>query len=208
LKGIELSMVENMKFEVRVNTFTVLSTMLTFSVNSSHNLQNIAYATAAATRSTSRLCLSIALHFTIMRSLSTDTQQYILLLLGEGLSTRQVAEQCNVSHTSVNKLHQDHLPDILPLRGGHPIKLSSQDKRSCVRAVTSGRLHTAAAATKRLREDTGVDVRDCTVRCALQNAGLKAREKKSKPKLSAKISGLALISQTVIDTGQLPIGSA
>jgi transposase len=159
--------------------------MLTFSANSSHNLQNIAYATAAATRSTSRLCLSIALHFIIMRSLSTDTQQYILLLLGEGLSTRQVAEQCNVSHTSVHKLRQGHLPDILPSRGGRPTKLSSQDKRSCVRAVTSGRLHTAAAAAKRLREDTGVDVSDRTVQRALQNAGLQAREKESKPKLSA-----------------------
>jgi hypothetical protein len=64
--------------------------------------------------------------------------------------------------------------------------LSPQNKRLCVCAVTSGRLNTAAAAAKKLREEFNVDVSDLTVRRALQEAGLRAKEKKAKPKLSPK----------------------
>jgi hypothetical protein len=67
-----------------------------------------------------------------------------------------------------------------------PEKLSPQDKRACVRAVTSGRLDTATAAAKQLREETSVEVSDFTVRRALREAGLMAQEKEAKPKLSAK----------------------
>jgi len=47
-------------------------------------------------------------------------------------------------------------------------------------------LDTAVAATKRLREETGVVVSNLTVCRALNEAGLRAQEKVAKPKLSAK----------------------
>ncbi len=120
-----------------------------------------------------------------MRSISLDVKQNILSMLGHGFTTRQVAVQCRVSQSTVQRLRVKHHPRAETSRGGRPKKLTLQDKRSCVRAVTSGRLATASAASKRLREETGIEVSDATVRRALQEAGLKASEKKKKPKLSA-----------------------
>src|SRR5262249_22773154 len=121
-----------------------------------------------------------------MRSLSYDIQQNVLSLLGQGLTTRQVAEQCNVSQPTVHRLRKRHLPGVGVAGGGRPEKLTPQAKRACGRAVTSGRLDTATAAAKRLGEETGVVVSDLTVRRALREAGLMAQEKEAKPKLSAK----------------------
>lgn len=121
-----------------------------------------------------------------MRPLSHDIQQNVLSLLGQGFTTRQVAEQCGISRSTVQRLRKKRLPDAELSRGGRPEKLSPQDKRVCVRAVTSGRLDTATAAAKQLREETGVEVSDLTVRRALREAGLMAQEKEAKPKLSAK----------------------
>jgi transposase len=97
-----------------------------------------------------------------------------------------VAERCSVSKTSVQIWCKKYFPDFIEPPGGLPEKLSAQDKRTYVRAVTSGRLDTAVVATKRLRKETGVDVSDCTVRRARNEAGLYAQEKVAKPKLSAK----------------------
>ena len=121
-----------------------------------------------------------------MRPLSHDIQQNVLSLLGQGFTTRQVAEQCGISHSTVQRLRKKCLTDAELSRGGRPEKLSPQDKRACVCAVTSGRLDTATAAAKQLREETGVEVSDLTVRRALREAGLMAQEKEAKPKLSAK----------------------
>jgi transposase len=121
-----------------------------------------------------------------MRSLSYNLQQNIISLLRQAYTTRQVAEKCNVSQPTVCRMRKKHLPNIKLSRGGHPKKLSPQDKRSCVRAVTSGQLDTAVAAAKRLRDESGVEVSNLTVRRALQEAGLKAQEKEAKPKLSAR----------------------
>jgi transposase len=121
-----------------------------------------------------------------MRSLAYDTQQNILSLLGQGLSTRQIARQCNATKSTVQKLRKKHLPGLPLSRGGRPEKLSPQDKRFCVRAVTSGRIDTAVAAAERLREKTKMKVSKWTVRRVLQKAGLKSQKKEKKPKLSAK----------------------
>jgi transposase len=64
--------------------------------------------------------------------------------------------------------------------------LSKQNKRFCTRVITSGKLVTATAVVKKLRDDLNVEVSERTVRRALQEAGLEAMEKEKKPKLSAK----------------------
>jgi len=121
-----------------------------------------------------------------MHAISDDIKLNILSLLAQGLSTRQVADQCSVSQSVVARLRKTRLPTVPEPRGGRREKLSAQDKRSCVRAITSGQLDTAAAVTKRYREDTGIDISSRTVRRAFNQAGLKAGEKETKPKLSAK----------------------
>ena len=121
-----------------------------------------------------------------MRPLTTDTQQSVLADLRQGLSARQVAKQFRISKSTVGKVRKEHLPDLRKSRGGRPHTLSPQNKRFCVRAITSGKLETAISIVTELRNKLDVKVSDRTVRRALQEAGLEAAEKEEKPKLSAK----------------------
>jgi transposase len=131
------------------------------------------------------LLLLLTLSF-IMRSLSTDTRDNILSLLQQGYSVRKVADQCHVSKSVVHKFRAKYLSNLTSSPGGRPAKLSAQDKRFCVRAITSGRLETGVAVAKKLEEDLGIKVCDRTVRNAFHEAGLGAMEKEAKPKLSSK----------------------
>ena len=62
--------------------------------------------------------------------------------------------------------------------------MTVQDKRFCVRALTSGRAKTAREVTSRLKEDMGVSVNVKTVTRALNQVGFASAEKKKKPMLS------------------------
>jgi transposase len=121
-----------------------------------------------------------------MHPLSADVKQNILSLLQQGHSTRDIAKQCHASKSAVQRLRKEHLPSLKVSRGGRIQKLSSQDKRFCIRAMTSGKLETTTAAAMRLKEDLGVEVSASTIGRALQEAGMSAAEKKEKPMLSAK----------------------
>jgi transposase len=121
-----------------------------------------------------------------MRSLPVDTKDSICSLLQQGLSVRQVASRCHVSKSTVSGYRKEHLPNLDLPSAGRPSKLSYQDKRFCVRAITSGKLETAVAVKKKLVDEFNIKVSDRTVRRALQEAGLWASEKVEKPKLSKK----------------------
>jgi len=126
------------------------------------------------------------IHSTIMRPLSTDTRDNIISLLHQRYSVRKVADQCRVSKSVVQKLRTELLPDLVLSPGGRPAKLSTQDKRFCVRAITSGRLETGIAVAKKLEDDLNIKVCSRTVRNAFHEAGLGAVEKEAKPRLSPK----------------------
>lgn len=121
-----------------------------------------------------------------MRQLSTGVRQDIIAQLTQGKSAREVAENLNMSKSTVGRLRKQYLADQKVQKGGRPAKLSQPTKRFCVRAATSKGLDTAVAVTKMLENDLEIKVNEHTVRRALQEAGLKAREKVSKPFLSAK----------------------
>jgi transposase len=121
-----------------------------------------------------------------MHSLSADQKQTILSLINQHLSTRKIASQCSVSKSYVQKLRKRHFPDVVLPKAGRPPKLSVQNKRFCVRAITAGKLDTASATAKQLHDELNVEVSDRTVRRAFQEAGLEAMEKEKKPKLSPK----------------------
>lgn len=121
-----------------------------------------------------------------MRPLSTDTRDNIISLLQLGFSVRKIANRCRVGKSTVQELRARHVPNLISSPGGRPVKLSDQDKRFCVRAVTSGLLETGAAVAKKLEGDLGIKVCDRTVRNAFREAGLGAVEKEAKPKLSPK----------------------
>lgn len=121
-----------------------------------------------------------------MRPLSTDARDNILSLLQQGYSVRKVADQCRVSRSVAHKLRAKHLPGLASSPSGRPAKLSPQDKRFCVRAITSGCLETSTVVARKLEDELGIKVCDRTVRRALHEAGLMAQEKEAKPKLSPK----------------------
>jgi hypothetical protein len=121
-----------------------------------------------------------------MHRLSTDTEQNIISRLKQRQSLRKISSICNVSKSAVQRIRAKHLPDIVLGKAGRPQKLSAQDKRFCVRAITSGELKSAVEVTKKLETDHGLKVNDKTVRNALREANLGAIEKETKPKLSNK----------------------
>jgi transposase len=121
-----------------------------------------------------------------MRRISDDTRSNIVTLLQQGLSTLQVAERCGVSKSTIQNIRERHFPTIIQLRDGRISKLSSQNKRFCVRAITSEKLETATAVVKKLRNDLNVEASERTVRRCLQEADLAVMEKEKRPKLSTK----------------------
>lgn len=119
-----------------------------------------------------------------MRPVSDNTRKNVLSLLHEGRSYREIAKRCNVGKSCVLNIKKRHFPDHQGSKGGRPQKLSPQDQRFCVRAITAGQLETATQVTKKLKDDIGVEVSVKTVRRALHKAGLGSTEKEKKPKLS------------------------
>jgi transposase len=121
-----------------------------------------------------------------MKPISADIRDRALTHIDNGLSDRKIAAGIGVSRFSVRKIRKEHRPDAATAKGGRPHKLSAQNKRYLVRAVTSGRLDTAVAANKLLKTELSINISDDTVRRALVEAGLEASPKEKKPLLSKK----------------------
>ena len=85
-----------------------------------------------------------------------------------------------------SKLRKVHLSDLKVSQGGRIQKLSPQDKRFCVRAITSGKLETTTAVARKLKEHLRINVNARTVGRALQEAGMSAAEEVRKPKPSTQ----------------------
>lgn len=119
-----------------------------------------------------------------MRPVASPTKRQVFSLLQQGNSTRNIAKQCQISNSTVQLLRKKHFPSLKVSRGGRVQKLTPQDKRFCVRAITSGKLNTTTAVAKNLKESLAIDVSARTVGRTLQEAGMGAEKKKKKPALS------------------------
>ena len=86
----------------------------------------------------------------------------------------------------VQKLCRKYLPDLEMSIGGRPLKLNEQNKHYCITAITSGKLKTAVAVQQDLETNLDIKVSDWTVREIFKDAGLQARKKEKRPKLSDK----------------------
>ena len=75
-----------------------------------------------------------------MHPIAADTQRNIALLLQQELSTRKIAKWCNISKSTIQNIRKTLTPVIKKPSAGHPSKLSPQDKRACVRAITLDKL--------------------------------------------------------------------
>jgi transposase len=124
--------------------------------------------------------------FSSMRPLSTDIKDSILSLLSQGKSDRYIEKQVQISRTSVRNTRQRYPSNYPRPLDGRPPELSVQDKRVCVRSITSGKQKSAPAVRKYLKDHLDIQIGDNTVRRALKEAGLRAMEKQKKPKLSPK----------------------
>jgi transposase len=121
-----------------------------------------------------------------MRPISTNIRDNILSLIGQGKSRREIGRAMKVGKSTVHKLRQRRSASVSKPPSGRCSKISEQNKRFCVRAITSGQLDTASDVRKALENQLKVKVSERTVRRILQNAGLGAAGKQNKPKLSSK----------------------
>jgi transposase len=121
-----------------------------------------------------------------MHTLSDEKRREILSSLQKGQSIRKVADACRISKSTVQRIRKGCLSKLPTANGGRPSKLSPQTKRLCVRGITSGKHDTAASLARTLQENTNLSISERTVRRALQENGLAAKEKEKKPRLSAK----------------------
>ena len=119
-----------------------------------------------------------------MHAISAAIRGRVLNLLSQGKGVRMAASMCRISKSSVQLLRESNIPNIPIPKGGHLVKLSARDRRSCVLAITSGRCQTGIDVSKILRSDHNIGVCDRTVRHALRGSGLAAVEKKARPRLS------------------------
>ena len=120
-----------------------------------------------------------------MKTISEETINNILALLAQGLSLREIAKRVGVGYGTIQKVRKQHRQCLRSSKGGRPKKLTEQDKRYCLRLITSGRVETATAAARKLQQDFGVSVSANTVSNALKEAGMSSEEKVKKPMLSA-----------------------
>src|SRR5271169_491541 len=130
------------------------------------------------------------MHYTIplynMKKISDAEHSTIISLLEDGLSSRQIASQVKVSHSTVNKIHAVHHHTIEKPKGGRKPRLTTNDKKHIVRIFRSGEVEVAPQIAMRLREETGKDFSHDTISHVLKEAGLKVGHKQKKPRLLAR----------------------
>jgi Trp operon repressor len=67
-----------------------------------------------------------------MKKISNETKQSIISLLNKNLSSRQIASQLGVSHTTVTRVDAGSRPSTQKQKGGWPSKLTITDKHNIV----------------------------------------------------------------------------
>ena len=121
-----------------------------------------------------------------MKQISDDNKDAILTCIENRKSDRDIASTKLTSRSMIQNVCKKYRPDIELNKPGHPRKLSPQNKRFLVNAITSGSLDTAVEANKLLKTSLNVSVSNETVGRALVEAGLKASEEIKKPLISKK----------------------
>src|SRR5262249_2874757 len=104
-------------------------------------------------------------------------------LIDSGLSSRQIAARIGIDYLTVNRLCTEARPGIYKCRVGRSATLNATNKRQLVPIVTSGKADTAANLAQELRETTGMDSSQDTVRRTLTDAALKAAPTRKEPRL-------------------------
>ena len=120
-----------------------------------------------------------------MKKITKETQNNIICLLNNGLSSRQITAQLSISHSTVLREHAKSQTNAHKDKGGRPVKLTRANKRNLVQNLPSGKIDTAVGLAQDLKNSIGIEVGPDTVCQALKEAGMKAVTKKKKPYLQA-----------------------
>jgi len=81
---------------------------------------------------------------------STDANDRVRALLLSGLSTRIVAEQVSMSKSAVARMRKNMSFELSDPKRGRPAKLSTENKRFCLRSVKTQKSETAKEIQKSL----------------------------------------------------------
>lgn len=121
-----------------------------------------------------------------MKKISAVIVSRVTELARDGHTTRKIAELVKISQSSVSRILKNNSSDRIMNKGGRPKKISDRVAREIGRKLISGECNSPKEAL--FGPDGGriVDASIWTVRRALRSVGLKPKEKKKKPALSAK----------------------
>ena len=116
-----------------------------------------------------------------MKQISDANKDAILTHIDNGKSDRVIALTKLASRSTIQIIRKKFRSYIELNKPGRPKKLSPQNKRFLVHAVTSGSLDTDVEANKLIKSSLNVFVSNETVRRALKESGLEAPEKIKNP---------------------------
>lgn len=131
-----------------------------------------------------------------MKRLSTEVHARAVQGLSDGKSTRAIARELKICHSSVSNIRRTMSPQPAVPKSGPMEKLTERDRRSLVRSVTSGACDTSGEMRQDLIKLKGVSVSGQTIRNALKKEGMKAVRKKKRPLLTARHRRLRLMFAT------------
>ena len=106
--------------------------------------------------------------------------------LRNGNSTQKVADAIGMSQSWVVRLRKEIPGELERQKGGRPRHLTVRDRWRCVTLLTEGRLGVASKVATKIRNESGKNVSDVTVRCALRWEGFVAHVQQKKPLLTRR----------------------
>lgn len=121
-----------------------------------------------------------------MRKIAGKKRRQVLECLEQGKSSRQIAQECNISKSKVNKIKNS--AGILTQRpkSGPKPKLSPREQRLLVQSISCGESKSNVQATKMINSTRSRPDSAETVRRSLKEANLKAKKKVNKPQLTPR----------------------
>jgi transposase len=110
----------------------------------------------------------------------------IIALLNQGLSTRKIATQLGLGHSTVVRVKKEALPNHPSPLKGRPPSMTPRQHSQIIRSLCSGVIDTATDAQQQLKEHHQVDISAQTIRNMLKRSNLKSFVKAKKPLLAVR----------------------
>ena len=114
------------------------------------------------------------------------TYASVVSLLNEGYSHRQIQSRTCLGKGTVGRISKEVGGNKENHPGGRPSKLSTRDKHTVVRQITTGKLDNAVQATQFINSILPEPVSASTIYRTLKEAGLHSVTKKKVPMLKAR----------------------